>query len=62
MRYGSLSQDISMNNLIEIKDMELSTTIADDWELNHYFDDGLYVRELNIPKNMFVVGKKHKHS
>jgi hypothetical protein len=29
-------------------------------ETNHYFADGLYARELFIPKGMCIVGKVHK--
>jgi hypothetical protein len=30
--------------------------------LKHSFADGIYVREIFIPKGMFIVGKIHKHS
>ena len=29
--------------------------------LNHYFSDGIYVREITIPAGMVIVGKIHKH-
>tara|TARA_R100000008_G_C3584663_1_gene171255 strand:+ start:2051 stop:2569 length:519 start_codon:yes stop_codon:yes gene_type:complete len=29
--------------------------------LKHYFSDGIYVREIFIPKGMIIVGKIHKH-
>lgn len=29
--------------------------------LRHFFQDGVYVREMTIPKGMCVVGKIHKH-
>ena len=30
--------------------------------LRHFFADGVYVREIFIPKGMLIVGKIHKHS
>ena len=34
----------------------------DECPLTHKFADGVYVREIFIPKGMLVVGKLHKHS
>ncbi len=33
----------------------------DNCPLKHSFSDGIYVREIFIPKGMFIVGKIHKH-
>lgn len=30
--------------------------------LKHSFTDGIYVREISIPKGMYIVGKIHKHA
>lgn len=30
--------------------------------LKHTFSDGIYVREIFIPKGMYIVGKIHKHA
>ena len=30
-------------------------------EPNHYFANGMYLRELTIPAGMLIVGKTHKH-
>src|SRR3990167_1655707 len=35
---------------------------TDNCPLTHKFADGIYVREIFIPKGMCVVGKIHKHS
>ena len=36
--------------------------INDPFPLKHIFAEGVYMRELTIPKGMFLVGKLHKHS
>ncbi len=33
----------------------------DRWPLKHSFSDGIYVREMFIPKGDIIVGKIHKH-
>ena len=35
---------------------------GDCFPLKHTFADGVYVREIFIPKDMIVIGKLHKHS
>lgn len=35
---------------------------SDVCPLKHTFSDGIYVREISIPKGMYIVGKLHKHS
>ena len=34
---------------------------SDKCPLTHRFSDGIYVREIKIPKGMLIVGKIHKH-
>lgn len=46
-------------NLIEDKLRELPQL---DLQVKHYFSDGLYARELFIPKGTILTGKIHKHA
>jgi len=32
-----------------------------DLETKHTFSPGLYIRELHIPKGVFIIGKRHRH-
>ena len=69
---GTKSTDISANNKIREGIIGLENTIKEidgaflgDNEvcpLKHTFADGIYVREIFIPKGMCIVGKIHKHS
>jgi len=36
-------------------------SIGDCFPLKHSFTDGIYVREIHIPKGMVLTGKIHKH-
>ena len=58
-----------MNNLTTLIDdkiielqsiMELGDNIANDLLVRHYYADGLYCRELLIPKGVRLIGKTHK--
>ena len=51
---------VQMNNIVE--SVTLSKEVAQSFQINHYFTEGIYVRESIIPSDMFVIGKKHKHS
>ena len=31
-------------------------------EVNHYFATGSYAREMRVPKDVYIVGKIHRHS
>lgn len=34
--------------------------MPDDLKTVHYFEDGLYARELHVPKDAWIIGKMHK--
>lgn len=52
-----LTFEESMKNLPNVKYGDM-----DECPLTHTFSDGMYVREIFIPKGMLIVGKIHKHS
>ena len=39
---------------------EVDTLKENDLKTVHYFEDGLYARELHIPKDTMIIGKMHK--
>jgi hypothetical protein len=39
-----------------------TTGDSESCPLEHSFTDGIYVRQISIPKGMYIVGKIHKHS
>ena len=51
------------NSILENKNPNYKTFTNDteNCPLKHYFSDGIYVREIFIPKGMVIVGKIHKH-
>lgn len=60
------SQSETRDNIVkfedEIKKQEGSFTgDSNICPLKHSFSDGIYVREIFIPKGTFIVGKIHKH-
>jgi len=64
------NQDIQPTNREVILDFEEKLSQVegatfgdtDKCPLTHKFADGMYVREIFIPKGMMIVGKIHKHS
>lgn len=51
--------------IVAIEDKIMSmpgAIIGNNFPLKHVFAEGIYMRELTIPKGMFVVGELHKHS
>jgi len=55
-----------VEGIAKIKDFLLDPTFeankdALEWPLKHSFSDGIYSRELTIPKGGLVIGKIHKH-
>lgn len=49
-----------MSNLVQIE-KDLAQLEQIDLITNHIFSDGVYMRELHIPKGTFIIGKRHKH-
>lgn len=51
------------NDLKSIDSVDFNTYIGDNeaCPLKHSFSDGIYVREIFIPKGMLLTGKIHKH-
>tara|TARA_R110000787_G_scaffold284584_2_gene398492 strand:+ start:21742 stop:22260 length:519 start_codon:yes stop_codon:yes gene_type:complete len=51
------------NDLKSIDSVDFNTYIGDNeaCPLQHSFSDGIYVREIFIPKGMLLTGKIHKH-
>jgi hypothetical protein len=48
---------------IEAKIKSMPDALGEDpFPLRHSFADGVYIREITIPKGYFVVGKLHKHT
>jgi len=38
------------------------TDVEVDCPVVHTFDEGVYVREVTLPANSYILGKRHKHS
>lgn len=57
MRGKILQFEDAMRSLPDVKFGDM-----DECPLKHTFADGVYVREIFIPKGMLIVGKIHKHS
>ena len=54
---------LTNRDLIELLDVELASHPGRcDLEVKHYFSDGIYTRELYIPKGVALTGKIHKTS
>ena len=45
---------------IDIIEDHISGLPQTEFRVEHYFSDGLYVRELHIPKDQVITGKIHK--
>jgi hypothetical protein len=48
------------NLLISSNSSDIIIGNSDELPLTHSFSDGIYVREIFIPKGMFAIGKVHK--
>ena len=64
---SDVHKEVSRDSLIRFeKELEKQPGVfygdTDNCPLTHKFADGIYVREIFIPKGMCVVGKIHKHS
>lgn len=49
------------NSLLQSNDNRVAKGNSDMFPLKHYFVEGLYIREMFIKKNSFLIGKIHKH-
>lgn len=49
------------NSLLQSNDNRIAKGNSDMFPLKHYFVEGLYIREMFIKKNSFLIGKIHKH-
>ncbi len=41
---------------------KMNAEVQVDCPVQHHFDDGVYVREVTMPKGSIILGKRHKHS
>jgi len=68
-----MSNDISIlgdNKRLEIRTaitglqslMETLPSCLNDCVLKHYFAPGVYAREMTIPKDVYIIGKIHRHA
>jgi hypothetical protein len=48
------------NSLLQSNDSRVVKGNSDMFPLKHYFVEGLYIREMFIKKNSFIIGKIHK--
>ena len=48
------------NSLLQSDDNRVAKGNSDMFPLKHYFVEGLYIREMFIKKNSFIIGKIHK--
>ena len=48
------------NSLLESEDNRVAKGNSNMFPLKHYFVEGLYIREMFIKKNSFIIGKIHK--
>lgn len=50
-------------NKYSLYDLEkvLSQLPQVDGPLEHYFADGIYIRQLRIPEDSIIIGKRHRH-
>ena len=39
----------------------MKTLPQETLEINHVFSGGVYIREMHIPKGIFIIGKRHRH-
>lgn len=67
LREGVLAPEVTRDKLLAIEEGLRKVPGAfigdsDNCPLTHTFADGVYVREIFIPKGTLVVGKIHKHS
>ena len=51
---------LARNEILTLEQEMKSSGKEIDIEVNHYFCDGLYAREMIMPKGVIVVGKIHK--
>lgn len=52
---------VNKNEVIELEAL-LSKCKQVEFKVTHIFSDGIYIRELHIPKDSLIVGKRHRES
>lgn len=59
--FGTLAHNPGRDAVVKLES-EMRQMPQLDMPVNHHFADGVYVRELPIPKDAVIVGKLHKQS
>ena len=62
MRYSFQHQDISMSSLVENTQRLFPEVEPVECTIQHYFNNGVYIRESTIPADTAVLGYIHKES
>jgi len=50
-----------MNEIVKLEKLLLKETHTEEFEVDHKFAEGMYIRQLIIPVGGLVVGKRHRH-